>query len=89
MTHSGQLFCQGEDLRLYADSDVNADTPATDFVNCTDVFPTEAGDQIVDVAAGHFYTVVITESGAAYGVGTDRGRKQHMQRRRYPGEPQI
>ena len=61
LTKSGQLFCQGENLRHYIDPDVVRDQLASDFVNCTDVFPIEDGDQIIDVAAGNFNTVVVTE----------------------------
>ena len=74
LTRSGQLFCQGENLRLYIDKDVKPDEPTLDFINCTEVFPIDDFDQIIDVAAGFFYTVVVTESGNAYAVGCDKSR---------------
>lgn len=41
LTKSGQLFCQGENMRCYVDPDVNADQMAPNFIECTDVFPLE------------------------------------------------
>ena len=77
LTNSGQLFCQGENLRLYADPDIDKDAPAKEFVDCTEVFPVEDGDKIVDVAAANFFTVVVTEQGLAYAVGHCRYRSHY------------
>ena len=55
------------------------------FVDCTEVFPIEDGDQIVDVAAGYFYTVVVTEYGSAFAVGHDRARVDYS----YEGGEQV
>lgn len=44
LTKCNQLFCQGENLRLYIDSDVDHNKLAKDFINCTEVFPVEDGD---------------------------------------------
>ena len=48
-----------------------------DFVDCTEVFPIEDGDQIIDVAAGFYMTVVVTEQGCAYAVGHDKYRSHY------------
>lgn len=77
LTKSGELFCQGENLRLYIDPEVDKEKATMDFVECTDVFPIEDGDQIVDVAAGYFNTIVVTEQGNAYAVGCDKYRSYY------------
>ena len=59
LTKQGNLFCQGENLRVYIDPEVDANVPTKDFIEVTDVFPVE--DQIVDVAAGLFNTIVSTQ----------------------------
>ena len=46
-------------------------------MNCTEVFPIEDGDQIIDVAQGYFYTIVVTEQGYAYAVGHDKYRSYY------------
>lgn len=51
LTKSGQLFCQGENLRLYIDSEIDKNEQVKEFVNCTDVFPLEDSDKIIDMAA--------------------------------------
>ena len=80
LTRSGKLFCQGENLRLYIDKKVEKEKITEDFVNCTDVFPIDEGDQIVDVAAGFFFTVVVTEQGSAYAVGHDLAKRSRRPR---------
>jgi alpha-tubulin suppressor-like RCC1 family protein len=77
LTKAGQLFCHGENLRLYFDSDVEKERATTEFVNCTDLFPVDDGDQIVDVAAGYFHTLAVTEGGSAYAVGLDKYRSYY------------
>ena len=77
LTKTGELFCQGENMRLYIDPEVPKEKATLDFVDCTEVFPIEDGDQIVDVAAGYFYTIVVTEQGNAYAVGCDKYRSYY------------
>lgn len=56
-------------MRSYIDKKVKAGDQVAGFIDCTDVFPIDEGDQIIDVAAGKHYTVVVTENGQAYAVG--------------------
>ena len=86
MTSSGQLFCQGENLRHYIDPEIKKKEITPDFVNCTDVFPIDSGDQIIDVAAGKFMTIVVTESGHTYAVGRDTIRLRESYNR-YNNQP--
>jgi len=85
LTRAGQLFCQGEDLRLYISKGIKPDDIALDFINCTNVFPIEDGDRIVDMCAGFFYTIVITEAGKAYAVGLESKRTK-LRSRRHPNQ---
>ena len=64
-------------MRLYIDPEVNKNKCEVDFVDCTEVFPIEDGDQIIDVAAGFYMTVVVTEQGCAYAVGHDKYRSHY------------
>ena len=85
LTNSGQLYCQGENLRLYIQKGIKPDDMAQEFVNCTDVFPVSAGDKIVDMAAGYFYTVVVTEQGKAFAVGLEAKRTK-LRSRSHPNQ---
>ena len=59
---------------MYNDSSIERDKLLKEFVDVTDLFPIPDGEQIIDVAAGGFYLVVVTDGGDAYGVGYDRAR---------------
>lgn len=72
LTKEGNLFCQGENLRLYIDEEVDKDIVTSGFVEITDVFPVE--DQIVDCAASGFGAMIITDGGSCWYVGHDRYR---------------
>ena len=79
LTSQGQVFCQGENLRHYLDPEIKRTEITAEFVNCTEVFPIDSGDQIIDVAAGKFMTIVVTDGGHAYAAGHDsyRSRESH------------
>ena len=72
LTNEGNLFCQGENLRMYIDDSIEPERLYTGFVDCTDVFPVD--DQITDCAAAAFAAMVLTESGSCWMVGHDRER---------------
>jgi len=54
------------------DEEVDRNTLAKSFVECTDIFPID--DKIVDVAQGGFVTIIVTESGSCWMVGHDKER---------------
>lgn len=75
LTRQGQLFCQGVNLRHFIDAEIDKNQMTKQFISCTDVFPIDEGDKIIDVAAGGYTTVVVTEQGNCWMSGYCKQRR--------------
>lgn len=81
LTKAGKLFFNGENKKSCSGRNYGLQQNeefVNNFVDVTSYFPIDAGDKIVDVAAGYHQTLIATEKGKLYAAGTKL--RQHCNR---------